>query len=161
MSCGQENLHLLVRWCQLIGLSPFRMEKHPETGRFQRFSFSWKNPLTAWWLGFKVLLVAMSVWLVVEEWRLMLNGSDIYSYLATKTFNYVSHTTMQISTFIFSEVLVLRYSSLAKTSRHLRAFDDAMVNSSCPPCSTRKRTAIGIATVSVLVKRTRFFGSYS
>lgn len=58
VAVGQDRFDLLVRWCQLIGASPFRMERNPETGRFLRFSFSWSHPLTYWWLANKICYAA-------------------------------------------------------------------------------------------------------
>ena len=44
------NLRPFVWFCQLIGFIPFRMEVDSETKKFQRFSFSFRHPLT-WWFS--------------------------------------------------------------------------------------------------------------
>ena len=44
------NLRPFVRLCQLIGFIPFRMEVDSETKKFQRFSFSFRHPLTWWFI---------------------------------------------------------------------------------------------------------------
>ncbi len=154
MPNGQENLDWLVRWCQLIGLSPFRMERHPESGRFQRFAFSWRHPLTCWWLLLKVVHAAVSV---VWTWTGWVLTSAIIPSSTTLAINQFMLLNLTASQLIFPEVIGLRYPLMARVSRRLLEVDAFLADRGCPPCTTRKRTAAAVlgALVTVSFKRRR------
>ena len=48
---GVERLQLLVRFCNLIGLFPFRMILNEQTNQFHRFDRHWRHP-SNWWFTF-------------------------------------------------------------------------------------------------------------
>ena len=153
MSSDQKHLHWLVRWCQVIGLSPFRMEKDPQTGRFQRFAFSWRHPLAWWWLALKATYLAVTLVWVARNWQLvsLLAESENYS-TTTKLLVQVSFINLTLAQFIFPEVVAYRYSLLARISRRLRRTDDLLADYSCPSCTTRKRSVIGIVFTCMMVQ---------
>ncbi len=43
-----EQMRPFFRLCQCVGFFPFRIDIDQQTGKFQQFSFSWRNPV-AWW----------------------------------------------------------------------------------------------------------------
>ena len=45
-----EQMRPFFRFCQFVGFFPFRMEINRQTGKFQQFSFSWRNSVTLWYL---------------------------------------------------------------------------------------------------------------
>ena len=150
MRCGQERLDLLVRWCQLIGLVPFRMERDAESGRFLRFSFSWRHPLTYWWLTWKIIYIAAIVFyntakcFYIEERASQFQSKEVLVFVVG-----VALTTA--TRFFIPETLVFRCSYFSKASRHLHEFDTLLEDHHVPACSTRKFTVIGIVSALVLV----------
>ncbi len=148
MASDQVSLHLLVRWCQLIGLSPFRMERHPSTGRFRRFAFSWRHPLTCWWLYLNVLVSGLLFYVLRNQWSLPLNWASPRPKL-------IVDTIRQIVQLYLPLVGTFRCKALAKTSRYLREFDRFTANHSVPPCPARKRTAIAIVFTLISVNKSK------
>lgn len=47
-----DQLRPLVFACQIFGVIPFYMETDPDTNQFKKFSFSWKRPVTWWFICF-------------------------------------------------------------------------------------------------------------
>ena len=45
-----EQMRPFFRFCQFVGFFPFRMEINRRTGKFNQFSFSWRNSVTLWYL---------------------------------------------------------------------------------------------------------------
>lgn len=64
MSIVLEELPVrpFLRLCQFVGLIPYRIEFHPKTNRFQRFSFSFKYPIT-WWYTLLFLSVICAIYI--------------------------------------------------------------------------------------------------
>ena len=152
MRCGQERLDLLVRWCQLIGLVPFRMERDAESGRFLRFSFSWRHPLTYWWLTCKILYVTAYVSYNLNRWTTLEKKVAIYQSTKTEILVLFVGTVFSATTCLFiPETLVFRCSYFSKASRHLHEFDTLLEDHHVPACSTRKFTVIGIVSALILV----------
>ena len=157
MRCGQERLDLLVRWCQLIGLVPFRMERDAESGRFLRFSFSWRHPLTYWWLTCKILYVTAYVWHILHR-LILIEGGTIRSQStdAELLVQVVGIVFAAITCLFIPETLVFRFSYFSKASRYLHEFDTLLEDHHVPACSTRKFTVTGIVSALILV-----FGPFS
>ena len=158
MHRGQESLDLLVRWCQLIGLSPYRMERHAETGRFFGFRFSWRHPLTYWWLTCKVVYVAASVLSVALAWRKTIEGQrdDTATTAVRMLFRIATHV-VDFMALLVPELLVFRRALFSKASRTLRDFDALLEDRDVPSEATRRRTVMGIfailLTVSMSISR--------
>jgi len=150
MYCGQERLDLLVRWCQLIGLVPFRMERDAESGRFLSFSFSWRHPLTYWWLSSKILYVVALYFNMKSVWE----GKFVSSTeepIGVKMIDLISNNILHFTAFITPEILVSRWALFSKASRILGEFDTMIEKLDFPSCSTRKRSVIGIVSISLMV----------
>lgn len=145
MNGTQERLDLLVRWCQWMGLSPFRMERDAETGKFLGFRFTWTHPLTVWWLASKVLNAAGCVVWTRVFWglsqRQFVEGG---AKTTEKLVNEAVYFIYVASWLLTPELLVLRSRQLANASRHLSEFDRRLENLDGPPCSTRKWTVVGL-----------------
>ena len=155
MHCGQERLDLLLRWCQLINLSPFRMERNAETGRFLRFRFSWRHPLTYWWLTCKVVYVAALS---------LLNAIEIKSFTTPdgSTTSRLTYTVIMMllffSNLLLPELLALNCSLHSEASRLLEEFDGMIEKLDGPKCSTRYRTVIGVISVVCVVNKKKDYG---
>ncbi len=50
-----EQIRPFFRFCQCVGFFPFRMEINRRTRRFQQFSFSWRFPITWWFVELALL----------------------------------------------------------------------------------------------------------
>lgn len=74
-----EKLRPFVWMCQFFGLFPFVMEIDPQTKLFKKFFFSWKKPVT-WWFVFiligQFLLLCINInlaWKLNSEESVMQN----------------------------------------------------------------------------------------
>ena len=54
-----EEMRPFFRFCQFLGLLPFRMEIDMRTGKFRQFSFSWQNPITWWCVALSLIQLAI------------------------------------------------------------------------------------------------------
>lgn len=152
MRCGQECLELLARWCQLISLWPFRLERNGETGAFQRFSCSWRHPLAYWWLLWKMVYVAASVVYVRFKWIIMTESLATERTSAAERLVFTVGTILSTWTFFWvPEVLVFQGSLLSRASQAVVEFDTMLQDVDRPPCSTQKRTVVAIVSVLVVV----------
>ena len=61
---GLENLRLFIWFSQLCGFIPFRMQINAETKKFERFLFSFRHPLTWWFLFLKTVSLSGLVLLI-------------------------------------------------------------------------------------------------
>ena len=152
MHHGQERFDLLLKWCQLIGLAPFRMERDAESGRFLRFRFSWRHPLTYWWLGGKAVYAAGFTFSKLHRWIFMEQKPVAREIAATEILVSAVGNTLSIVTFFCApETLVLCVAHFSKASRYLNEFDAMLENRRVPACSTPKFTVIGIVSTLFLV----------
>lgn len=60
-----QQLRPFVNFCQFFGLFPFFIENVPETKQFKKFAFSWKHPVT-WW--FIILFFTYIIYIVLDLW---------------------------------------------------------------------------------------------
>ena len=58
-----EEMRPFVRFCQFVGFFPFRMEIDRRTEKFRQFSFSWRYPIT-WWFVELALIHVVSYFLI-------------------------------------------------------------------------------------------------
>ena len=47
---GLVKLRSFVRFCQIVGFFPFRMETDQQSGKLKRFTFSYRHPVTWWFI---------------------------------------------------------------------------------------------------------------
>ena len=52
---GLEKLRPFVRFCQIVGFFPFRMETDLQSGKLKRFTFSFRHPVTWWYMMILIL----------------------------------------------------------------------------------------------------------
>ena len=64
---GLVGLRPFVWLGQLSGFLPFRMEVEPETGKFLRFRFSFRHPLTWFYISTKIMFLLSLYWHVGSE----------------------------------------------------------------------------------------------
>lgn len=154
INCAQDRLDVLARWCLWTGLTPFRMEHDAETGRFARFTFSWRHPLTVWWLAWKVFILAATVVWIQISWeglKSMLEEDKGFTTMAklANQFIFVTNATILI---VAPEILLSNGPQLSKASRYLNEFDTMSENLKFPSCRTRKWTVFGIVSSLCLVR---------
>ena len=63
---GLEELRFLIVWGNVIGVFPFRMELDPFTKKYKQFTFSFKHPLTWWFLFCSILQIIPPIYLVLS-----------------------------------------------------------------------------------------------
>ena len=148
MNGGQERLDWLMRWCQWMDLSPFRMERDADTGRFSRFSFSWRSRLAIWWISIKAVNVITCFVYAVATWKSIGAYFVEESYTTTAILANQVVFVMTIANWLIApEVMVLRCRQFSKASRYLGEFDRKLQALGRPRCSTRKWTLVGIVGI--------------
>lgn len=107
------QLRPLIWMCQLSGLLPFYMEFDPDTKKFRKFSFSWKRPMT-WWFVF--LCIGQFAFLIFDiriSWIAFYQNDVIKSNIPKvfSAFLFVEHLL-----FVFlidmARFMILKYSNL-------------------------------------------------
>ena len=51
---GLAKLRPLVRFCQIVGFFPFRMEMDLQSGKLKKFTFSYRHPVTWWFIVIQI-----------------------------------------------------------------------------------------------------------
>ena len=126
--CRMEGLATLgpfVRLCQLSGFFPFRMELDAETGRFLGLrQFSWRHPLTWWFLTVKLVTLSFVVpW--VGMVRSLLSKTD-QEMLLKACLSCQEIFAMVVSVMIF--LTPLGFSRLGRAVDLIRKADDCLLS---------------------------------
>ena len=144
---GVERLQLLVQFCNLSGLLPFRMILDEETRRFKRFEGHWRH-LANWWCSFitaiKVAVLVASIYFAAVSFLAGEKQSLAYQlvYLLYCS-NYAILLLLSPSLFLFRiRHLESAFESLHRIDRMI----EAAVKSSC---TIRRRTFIGILIIVI------------
>ena len=134
-----EQMRPFFRLCQCVGFFPFRMEIDKRTKKFQQFSFSWRYPIT-WW--FVTLILAQFFMFFV-----MMND-------ASKSFRKDLPITISISllgsSFIFIILInsarfwvTLRLKTLLQVIQQLQIIEKSLREHYDRQCNIKLRTVIG------------------
>lgn len=76
-----EHLRPFVFFCQFSGFTPFRMLFHPESKRFKRFVFSWRHPLTCWFIFQTFVQIALPIFEICTYYDHMTNSAGLNNNL--------------------------------------------------------------------------------
>lgn len=129
MSLTVEELRPFLRFCQCVGLIPFRMEMDPITKKFWRFSFSLKYPIT-WWYILLLFLTLIGVYLnlvAVASFRMV---SDLVAIpdmpMLQTTITMTSMFTLFVRIIISfgARLILLRHSALGKMLQLVQQVED-------------------------------------
>ena len=133
------NLRPFVWFCQFSGFIPFRMEIDPETKKFQRFSFSFRHPLT-WWFAFLKILTWLSLCYVIVSWAREMSRAKQLSLehicsMSLGIFHLLAMITVQFT--------LLHCSSLAKAIASIKKADESYECNLLHEDTVIRRTSIG------------------
>ena len=113
------NLRPFVWFCQFSGFIPFRMEIDPETKKFQRFSFSFRHPLT-WWFAFVKIMglgVLYSDFYVIQS--LLSKADDNLQWICS-----LCQEIFQVAIVVVVQLVLLRVFHLIKAIEWARKADE-------------------------------------
>lgn len=75
--------------CQFFGLFPFFMETNPQTKQFDKFSFSWKQPVTWWFVFILVGQFSFSFIDIDIAWKFYLHHSVLEKNVPSVLANFI------------------------------------------------------------------------
>ena len=106
------NLRPFVRFCQLSGFIPFRMEMDSETKKFQRFSFSFHHPLTWWFFIMKfIIFVSFCMMFPISQKHFLQLNAEWGSKISNC---FVSMIIFESLVLVMFQLTLIRYSHLRK-----------------------------------------------
>ena len=152
---GVERLQLLVRFCNLIGLFPFRMILNEQTNQFHRFDRHWRHP-SNWWFVFifmaQTFLTLQVVYMVVLPHSNSNNEPNKTNFVYQMIFFAFILTHMILSW--CPRIILFRLRLLESAVENLHRIDRTLSKISLiKPCdTTRRRTLVGISITFLLVK---------
>lgn len=137
-----EKLRSFFRLCQFLGFLPFRMNIDDETGKFQGFSYSWKYPITWWYIVTSIASIVFFVFLL----EVLFKSSDIDDLpfiikITTKT-DIVLNFVLIISTRYW---LIFKHRALANAIEFMKKIETNLERDSYPNCKNgiKFRTVFG------------------
>ncbi len=145
---GLERLRLSLLWANAAGLLPFRMELEG-SGRFRRFRFSYGHPST-WWCAASALL---QVALADSGVRLMAEAYPRSGFNRAGSAMVTAMQSISVLLMIVPHVVVCRWRALAEAADSVGRFDAEIGASALAPCTSRRRTAVGLALAVFSVRR--------
>ena len=138
-----EEMRPFFRFCQFFGYLPFRMEIDKETRRFQRFSFSWRNPITWWWVAFSLIQLILCYFFVppfLEDPELIKLPTTISISLSITG---VLYLFAELSSRYF---LALRFSALHNAIQLMQQVEQNLEEHPDCKCTIRRRMTIGLVS---------------
>ena len=137
---GLERLRSLILWANVVGVLPFRMDLDPVTGKFRRFTFSWKGPFVYWSVIMLTIQTSLTVYLQFQKGAL-----DISSEVPLT--QKITMIVMQYDFVLLSFVpylLLYRWKNLEAAVKYAHKFDRMIDDEANRPCKTKRRIVIGI-----------------
>ena len=149
------NLRPFVWFCQFSGFIPFRMEIDPETKKFQRFSFSFRHPLT-WWFAFvKIMSLGLLYFDFYVIQSLLSKADDNLQWICS-----LCQEIFQVAIVVVVQLVLLRVSHLIKAIEWARKADETWASTANMAVHTDNviyRTFAGIFFTLCAVKLMFFF----
>ena len=149
-----ENLSLFVRFSQFFSFLPYYMEWHPQSQskRFKQISFSWKKPIT-WWFIFVVLF--QFVFVVCRSLQLCRSNHNESEFpLIFSLFYPVEILFLVIATATYRFAIIFKVPHLRRAQNSLRKAQQLMSN--VPPedieldgQAVKKRSVFGLIWVFI------------
>ena len=144
---GLERFRGLVLWGNVAGFLPFRMELDRDSGKFRRFTFSWRDPLVYWHIILFVLQTFLVVYLELTSKRTQ--------YLASLNPNLqITYHVMRHYLTVLSYVpylLLYRWKDLQTAVKYAIKFDRMMSDVTHKPCKMKRRIFIGVILLTAYV----------
>ena len=127
------QLRPFLRVCQFVGMIPFRLEIDPETNEFLRFSFSFKYPITWWYILLTVLdlcsfcisaICSRSAKIFIEHGNAAFTSSSPLLVVISVLMLF----TLLVNLFMGmgSRLIPLRHSMLMEILQHIGKVDDSL-----------------------------------
>ena len=115
-----DNYRSFFRLCQFAGFLPFRMEINETTNQFQRFSFSWRYPITWWYSISSIASIVFNIFVTKEFFQ----TSEIVNLpfvikITTKTLFILYIFLVSFSRYYF----VSHYPALCKSIEYMHKID--------------------------------------
>jgi hypothetical protein len=140
---GVERLQLLMRFCNVSGLLPFRMVLNNRTKQFQRFDNHWRHPANWWIVILLVGHVFLSIVFIYISWmNLTRDDSESLSivHLVGLILLYVNFTIM----FTLPRLFLLHVQHLETAFSILHRIDENLTKISISRDNVLRRTYVGI-----------------
>ena len=152
---GLEGLRPFFRFCQWFGFLPYRMEINKETGRFEKFSFSWQNPITWWFIFFSIVnsVVHSSVATLVFK------NPTVNSFpIAVRATTITVFVSFLLILLLARYSLIFRFPTLCKAIEFIRKTDQSFIINDqylvCR-CTLKQKTILGLVATFLWVFRLR------
>ena len=141
---GVAKLQLFVRFCNVVGLFPFRMVLDNETKEFKRFDSHWRHP-SNWW--FTLLFVGFILFLLAFNYvQYKKMSQDVIPFLTkveiVAIFLYFININILNS---IPRLFLLHFRHLKTAFECLHRIDRVLNRMSHAPCTTRQRTLFGVS----------------
>ncbi len=138
-----EKMRSFFRLCQCAGLFPFRMEINKQSGKFEQFSFSWRYPVTWWYitLAFSQLIM----------FYFMMSATLIMSTEKQENLPIIIYISITGSSAIFLLIVIsvrfwitFHFAALRQAINHLKLVEQSLTNhSDYHHCTIKIRIVIG------------------
>ena len=143
---GLAKLTSFVRYCQLCGFSPFRIQIDPQTRKFQQFTYSFRHPVTWWFFLVKIIFLGglAAIFYSVKSASILSENKEEATHLDLLNISVVLFCT---TIFIIVQLNILNYSTLAEAIEYIKKADQILDSiSSATLCkdSIIRRTLAGI-----------------
>lgn len=143
---GLAKLTSFVRYCQLCGFSPFRIQIDPQTRKFQQFTYSFRHPVTWWFFLVKIIFLGglAAIFYSVKSASILSENKEEATHFDLLNISVVLFCT---TIFIIVQLNILNYSTLAEAIEYIKKADQILDSiSSATLCkdSIIRRTLAGI-----------------
>ena len=119
MSC-LDKLRYFFRLCQFIGILPFRMDDDKITGRFKKFSYSWKYPISWWHITTSVASIISAVLILEETFK----NSDIEDLPLIVKITIKTIITLYVVLILLSRyILLFKFHTLCKAIQFMQRIE--------------------------------------
>lgn len=110
-----EHMRPFVFFCQILAVFPFYVESDPETKKFKKFSFSFKHPVTWWFLLVLFLQITFLGLTSLITWKFFFEDDQIRLSVPRilTDFFYLEHVWMLLFMALV-RFLLFKYPSLRK-----------------------------------------------
>ena len=146
---GLERFRGLVLWGNVAGFLPFRMELDRDSGKFRRFTFSWRDPLVYWLITSFVLQTFLNVYF---EFKLYIERNQFLAPLNATlqiTYHIMRHYLTVLSYVPY--LLLYRWKDLQAATKYALKFDRMMSDVTHKPCKMKRRIFIGVILLTAYV----------
>ena len=141
---GLAQMRWFTRLCQICGFHPFRIEIHPETERFQQFTFSYLHPITFWFVFMQILPVVLNL--------LSFKAIDLPDEIPRliRMMDYIMKI-FYFGYYVLIYSIPLRCWHIQSAAKFIQQLDESLKTSTKNSCNVKPRICIGFAIVLTLV----------